>query len=279
MKKITDNTPDKPRGGGKGSESAFKVGFLIIFLAYIAGLVILFLATILFIDFATFKTCVMDPEIQFSVKLSFITATITTIIVIIIGVPSAYALSRYKIPAGTFVDTILDLPIVLPPPVVGICLLILFRHPIVKQMVATTGVEFVYTQRGIILAQFAIASAFGIRAMKAAFDSINPRLEQVARTLGCNSFQTFLHVTLPLAKNGLIAGIVMTWARSIAEFGPILFFCGATRMKTEVMPVALFLNLSIGNIEMTVAICIVMMMVSTITLIIFKKLGGKGYLW
>lgn len=243
------------------------------------GLGTLFLATVLYIDFPTFEKCILDPEIQFSVKLSLATATITTILAMIIGIPCAYALSRFKIPFSSVVDTILDLPIVLPPAVVGICLLILFRAPSIIRMQEILGVEFVYTTQGIIIAQFAVAASFGIRTLKAAFDSIDPRFEQVARTLGCSQFQAFLQVTLPLARNGLIAGVVITWARAIAEFAPVLFFCGATRMKTEVMPIALFLNLSIGNIEMVVAVCIVMMITSSATLLIFKRLGGKGYLW
>ncbi|MFP4497174.1 MAG: ABC transporter permease [Vulcanimicrobiota bacterium] len=264
---------------GRRRELLFQVTFYVLLMLFVGGLASLFLATVLYIDWETFKASVLDPEIQFSVKLSLITASITTVLAVLLGIPVSYALSRFKIPGKNIVDTIIDFPIVLPPAVVGICLLILFRYPIMQKMQDLSGIEFVYSQPGIVLAQFSIAASFGIRSIKAAFDSINPRFEQVARTLGCSPSKAFWKVTLPLAKDGIIAGIVVTWARAIAEFGPILFFCGATRMKTDVMPVAIFLNISIGHIEMAVAICILMMITSGFTLILFKKLGGKGYVW
>lgn len=279
MRNGTEKSIKCGKSPGKGNGRFFVFAFSIVLLIFILGLGTLFLVTILYIDFPTFKKCVLDPEIQFSVKLSLATATITTILAMIIGIPCAYALSRFKIPMKALVDTILDLPIVLPPAVVGICLLILFRAPPIIRMQEILNTEFVYTTKGIIIAQFAVAASFGIRTLKAAFDSIDARYEQVARTLGCSQFQAFWQVTLPLARNGLIAGVVITWARAIAEFAPVLFFCGATRMKTEVMPIALFLNLSIGNIEMVVAVCIVMMITSSAALLIFKRLGGQGYLW
>jgi len=139
--------------------------------------------------------------------------------------------------------------------------------------------NWVYTTRGIVLAQFFIACSFGVRAVKASFDTIGRRHEDVARTLGCTQRQAFFRVVLPMARTGIVAGGIMTWARAIAEFGPILFFCGATRWKTEVMPIAMFLKFSVGRIEESVALVLVMISISAVTLLTFKKLGGHGYLW
>ncbi len=199
-------------------------------------------------------------------------------------------------------DTVLDLPIVVPPPVIGMSLLMFFLTPagqalnrltplpLVKLLnaflslatgheVVDDGSSWVYTTRGIVMAQFFVACAFGVRAMKATFDTIGTRHEDVARTLGCTRCQAFFKVVLPMAASGLVAGAVMTWARAIAEFGPVLFFAGSTRWKTEVMPIGMFLMYSSGEIEKAVALVIIMIAISAVTLLTFKKLGGKGYLW
>jgi molybdate transport system permease protein len=242
-----------------------------------------------------------DPENHFSIKLSMMSALVTTVISMFFAIPAAYILARHRVPGHNLIDTLLDLPIVVPPPVMGISLLILFQTglgPILNHLTppwAVTGFnrlfsavlgqpiedpqDWVYTTRGIILAQFFIACSFGIRAVKATFDTIGFRHEEVARTLGCTKRQAFFHVVLPMARSGIVAGAIMTWARAMAEFGPILFFCGATRGKTDVMPVAMFLSFSVGRIEQSVALVLIMLTISVVTLLTFKKLGGRGYLW
>jgi molybdate transport system permease protein len=221
-------------------------------------------------------------DVWFAVRLSLITSTIALVASIVVGLPAAYVLSRFRLPGATVIDTIIDLPIVIPPPVVGLSLLVAFGPKgfgIDAFLERKFGFAMMYEAWGIPLAQFLVAAAFCIRALKAAFDSINPRLEHVARSLGCSSWQAFWRVSLPLARNGLIAGAIMTWARALSEFGPILFFCGATPRKTEVMPIAMFLNYSEGKIERGVVLALLMVGIAVVTLITFKKLGGKGYLW
>jgi molybdate transport system permease protein len=219
-------------------------------------------------------------QVWFAVKLSLLTSTVALIAAFIVGLPSAYALSRFRIPFASFVDTVIDLPIVIPPPVIGLSLLVVFgKTGLDRWLEDTVGFGMMYEPWSIPLAQFMVAAAFCIRALKAAFDSINPRLEHVARTLGCSSWQTFVRVSLPLARNGLIAGAIMTWARAISEFGPILFFCGATPMKTEVLPISMFLNFSAGSLERAMVLALLMIVLAAAALVTFKKLGGKGYLW
>ncbi len=111
--------------------------------------------------------------------------------------------------------------------------------------------------------------------MKAAYDNIDIRYEQSARSLGCTSFQAFYKVTVPLARTGLLAGGIMTWARAVGEFVPILIFCGAQRFKTEVLSTAIFLRLEVGDIQGSVSLTIIMMVISLIALLILKRLGAK----
>ncbi len=217
-------------------------------------------------------------ETLFAIRLSLITATITTVLAMGIGVPAAYALSRFKVPCAGLIDTLIDLPIVLPPLLIGFSLLIVYQTAFGHLLVAG-GLDLRYSVPGIVLAQFLVAAAFAIRTLKAAFDSIDPRLEQVARTLGASPGRSFRCIVLPLARRGMVAGAVMTWARAIGEFGPILVFCGATRWHTEVLPIAIWLDFSIGRIEAAMALAVIMLAISTASLVAFKRLGGKGYLW
>ena len=250
---------------------------------------------------ALFTKALRDPETHFAVKLSVVSALLTTLLSLVVGIPAAYVLSRHRIRASGIIDTLLDLPIVLPPPVMGISLLVFFNTATGRWLDDHTPMWFVnlsnmfftlvlgheiedsqswvYSTRGVIVAQFFVACSFGVRAIKASFDTIGTRHEDVARTLGCTRRQAFFRVVLPMARTGIVAGGVMTWARAIAEFGPILFFCGAYQWKTEVMPIAMFLRFSVGRIEDSIALAVVMILISTLTLLTFKRLGGKGYLW
>ena len=290
---------------------AFSALLASILLAFLVAVAILLLSNVLYLaqagrtqgtsGWALFVEGLQDPANHFAIKLSLLTATMTALLSLIIGVPAAYVLSRYRLPGSAIIDTIIDLPIVLPPPVIGLSLLILFSTPPGRLVEGLTpewivdainklftfvlgqeisdGTRWAYTTRGIILAQFFVACSFGVRAMKAAFDTIGTRHEDVARTLGCTRSQAYFRVVLPMARTGLIAGTIMTWARAMAEFGPILFFCGVTQGRTSVMPVQMFLHFSIGDIERAVVLVLIMLVISAVTLVTFKKLGGRGYLW
>lgn len=221
-------------------------------------------------------------EILATLRLSLVTSLITSAAAMVVAIPSAYVLSRYRMPFPTVIDTLIDLPIVMPPLIAGLSLLIFFNQTAPGTFLNGL-LDVVYTRRGIIVAQFFISSAFCIRAVKAAIDQVNPRFEDVARSLGCGKVRAFLQVTLPLAKTGLMAGWIMTWARTLGEFAPVMIFAGARPWPQEdftaVLPVAAFLNLSSGHVEISIAITVLMIVIAAITLIAFKKLGGKGYLW
>src|SRR5207247_10400420 len=122
------------------------------------------------------------------------------------------------------------------------------------------------------------ATAFAVRRMRVTFDQINPRQEQVALTLGCSRGQAFWLVVLPEARRGLITAATLAWARSLGEFGPILVFSGATRMRTEVLPTTVFLELSIGNLEAAVAVSLLMVAAAAVVLVIVRAFGTDAAL-
>ena len=133
---------------------------------------------------------------------------------------------------------------------------------------------FTYEIPSVILAQFMVACAFAIRTMEVAFQQINPRQEQVALTLGCSRKQALFLVILPEARGGLLTAASLAWARAMGEFGPILIFSGATRMRTEVLPTTIFLELSVGNIEAAVAVSLIMIAASVLVLVLVRNFGS-----
>ena len=217
------------------------------------------------------------PEIRYALKLSLVSCAITAILSVWVAVPLGYLMSRYDFRGKGLIDAVLDVPIVLPPLVVGLSLLILF------QTIPGRAVERVfpitYAIPAVILAQFSVACAFAVRTMRVTFDQISPRREQVARTLGCTRAQAFWRVVLPEARGGMITAATVAWARALGEFGPILVFAGATRMKTEVLSTTIFLELSVGNLEAAVAVSLLMVLAAVVVLVVLRWAGGPGKGW
>ena len=211
------------------------------------------------------------PEIRYSIKLSLISCTMTAVLSLIIAVPIGYLLSRHRFVGRNLIDAILDIPIVLPPLVVGLSLLILFQY--VPQALREA---VVYQIPAVILAQLMVACAFAVRTMRATFDQIDVRHEQVALTLGCSRFQAFGMVVLPEARRGLLTAGTLAWARALGEFGPLLIFAGATRNKTEVLSTTVFLELSIGDLEAAVAVSLIMVAAAVVVLIIARVWGTRS---
>ena len=212
-----------------------------------------------------------DPDIQYSIKLTLISCTITAILSLWVAVPVGYLLSRHQFFGRNLIDAVLDIPIVLPPLVVGLSLLILFQYLPVAVREAV-----VYQIPAVILAQFMVACAFAVRIMRATFDQIDARREQVALTLGCTRVQAFGRVVLPETKRGMLTAATLAWARSLGEFGPLLVFAGATRGKTEVLSTTVFLELSIGDIEAAVAVSLIMVFAAIVVLVIARLWGSRS---
>ena len=209
-------------------------------------------------------------DIRFSIKLSLISCTLTTLLSLWVAVPIGYMMSRFEFRGKPIIDTLLDIPIVLPPLVVGLSLLILFRY-----MPEWLSDAVVYKWPAVVLAQFMVACAFAVRTMRVTFDQIPQRFEQVALTLGCNRRRAFWRVIMPQARGGLLAAGTLAWARALGEFGPILVFAGATRQKTEVLPTSAFLELQAGRTEGMLAVSLIMIAAAVVVFIIARTLGMK----
>ncbi|MEQ9408281.1 MAG: ABC transporter permease [Fuerstiella sp.] len=212
-----------------------------------------------------------DAKIRYSIWLSLVSCTLAAVLSVIVAVPIGYLMSRHRFPGRRLLDAVLDIPIVLPPLVVGLSLLILFQF----RPFAWIAREVVYQIPAVILAQFSVACAFAVRTMKSTFDHIDPRCEQVAVALGSSRSQAFGWVVIPEAIPGIMTAFTLAWARSLGEFGPLLIFAGATRMKTEVLSTTVFLEMNVGNIEAAVAVSMIMVAAAVVVLIITRVCGAR----
>jgi molybdate transport system permease protein len=221
-----------------------------------------------------------DPEIRYAVKLSVFSCTISALLSVLVAVPIGYLMSRRRFPGRTFIDVVLDIPIVLPPLVIGLSLLVLFQTSAGRTFEAwfqsVTGSGITYEVPAVILAQFMVACAFAVRTMRATFDQTNPRAEQVALTLGCTSAQAFRLVALPEAWKGVVTAGTLAWARALGEFGPILVFAGATRQRTEVLSTTVFLELSVGRLDTAIAVSLLMILIAVLVLVLVRRWGSLG---
>ncbi len=247
-----------------------------------------------------------DPKVQYSLRLSLITCTLSAIFSMWVAIPTGYVLARLgrdaielrysrrpirrRLAFGLrhLIDTILDIPIVLPPIVVGISLLVLFQTSAGRWLdEATRSVFFALGFEGIqgityeipavILCQFTVAAAFAIRTMRDTFEQIDSRPESVALTLGASQFQVFQRVALPQSTRGAVAAFTLAWARSLGEFGPILIFAGTARMKTEVLSTTVYLNFQFGNLRGAVSASLILVTVAVVVLLITRVLTlGKN---
>lgn len=245
---------------------------------FVLLIVLLLAADLMFTSFAEFHAALVKPEIRAAFRLTMISCTVAAILSVWVGTPLGYLLSRFQFPGRWLIDTLVDIPIVLPPLVLGLSLLILFHLEIggwqlERWLRDDVGFPVTYRWPAVILAQFSVACAFAVRTMRVTFDQINPRLEDVARTLGCSRSQAFLQIALPQAWRGLIAAGTISWARALGEFGPILVFAGATRMRTEVLSTTVFLELSVGALDAAVAVSLLMVAMAMLVLLILRALG------
>jgi molybdate transport system permease protein len=214
-----------------------------------------------------------QASIRHTVLLSLGTSTVAALAALVVAVPAAYALARHPFPGSSIVDVLLDLPIILSPVAVGVCLLLMFRTA-PGRWVELNLLRFVFEIPGIILAQFTVALALSLRVMKAAFQQVDPRYERVARFLGCTPWAAFRRVTLPLARRGILAAFVLAWARSVGEFGATVTLAGAVAGRTETIPVAIYLRLADVDIAGAVALILLLSGISLAALAAVRLLGG-----
>lgn len=214
-----------------------------------------------------FFTSLSDPLVLSALWLSLTTSVISLAVVILVGTPFAYVHSRTSYPGKVIVDTLIDLPLVLPPAVAGFALLVLYgRMGVLGRYFNMLGISIAFTTLAVIMAQIFVASPFYLRQAKSLFEQFDRSYEQTARTLGASPVRTFLTITLPLTAGGLVSGAVMTFGRALGEFGATIMFAGNLPGVTQTMPLAVYVGME-SNFNLGLTISILLVLISFIIMI------------
>jgi len=201
-----------------------------------------------------------------AIILSLVAATFSSAIAVSVAIPSAYALARIDFPGKRLVDAFIDLPMILTPIALGTLILMSWNTAFGKTL-WNLGLTLPFTVSGVILAQFTVVVAISVRLLKATFEQINPRQEQVARLLGCTAFGSFIYITLPLAKRGILAAIILTWARAVGEFGATVMVAGTAKGQTATLPSSIYLAMSMADLPKAVTLVTILISVSLLVLL------------
>jgi molybdate transport system permease protein len=252
------------------------VGFFFV-VVFVGFILILLIADVLYINKKAVLAVLGSGYIRDALWLGVWTSFTTAFLALLFAIPIGYSLSRFRFPGRIVVNAIVDLPVIFPPLIIGLTLLIFFSQTAFGRWVQDDlGIEFVFQRKGIILCQFLASASFAIRSSITAFDEVDRRFEHVALSLGCTQWGSFRRVSLPLALNGIIAGGILTWARAFGLFGPLLIFVGSFRGRTEVLSTTVFLEQSVGNLEVALAVAMLMILVAVIALITIRLVGGRA---
>ncbi|KPG95988.1 molybdenum ABC transporter permease [Pseudomonas sp. RIT-PI-q] len=209
--------------------------------------------------------------------LSLKVALWSTAINLVLGVAVAKLLTQWKSPAAEFVDSILTLPLVLPPTVLGYYLLVLIgKRGMVGAWLEGWGVELVFTWQGAVIASTVVAFPLVLRSARAALENVNPQLENAARVLGVSEAGVFFRVSLPLAVNGITAGVLLAFARALGEFGATLMIAGNLPGRTQTLSVAIFDAVQAGDEQTSIFLVVVTSLTCIVVLLLASKLApGK----
>lgn len=185
-----------------------------------------------------------------ALRLSLFTTAISLTVTVVFGTPLALWLARRRPRGAAILETLIDLPIVLPPAVAGLALLLVFgRRGAVGEPLGALGLEIPFTTLAVVFAQVFVAAPFYIRSARSGFRAVDPDLEDAARVDGAGELAVFRTVTAPLAGSALAAGMVMSWARALGEFGATILFAGSIAGTTETLPLLVYAEFGAGRLE------------------------------
>jgi len=195
-----------------------------------------------------------SPQVLAALWLSLITTAIALVITVVMGLPLAIVLARRQFRGKGWLETVVDLPIVLPPSVAGLALLLVFgRRGLLNAPFEFLGISVPFTTIAVILAQVFVSAPFFIRSARTGIAGVDRDLEDAARVDGATERQLFRSITIPLAGTALAAGLVMTWARALGEFGATIMFAGNVEGKTQTLPLVVYSEFQGGDLDASVA--------------------------
>jgi molybdate transport system permease protein len=213
-----------------------------------------------------------DPAILAALRLSLETATLATLISLVLGVPLAWVLARTDLPGRRLVRALVTVPLVLPPVVGGVALLLVFGRKglLGGWLDATFGITLPFTTAGVVVAEAFVAMPFLVISVEGALRAADARYEEAAATLGAGRWTAFRRVTLPLVAPGVAAGAVLCWARALGEFGATITFAGNFPGRTQTMPLAVYLALE-QYLDGAIVLSVVLLVVSVVVLAALRE--------
>ncbi|MFO7951542.1 MAG: ABC transporter permease [Bacillota bacterium] len=243
--------------------NSLKAMFVSVFILFCLLLLATYTQLFLKLDWHNLYELLLSEEVLFSIRFSLGTSLTALFLAILISIPTAYVLARYPFPGKKVVESIFYLPVFLPPLVSGLALLLLFSSS-GGLWLAEQGWDFIFSFRGVIIAQFFVAAPYAVRSFQTAFQTVDRSIEEAAETFGDSPAEVFLKVTLPLSATGLTAGSLLAWARALGEFGATIMLAGATRMQTETLPTSIYLNMTLGDLDSAVAVAVIMLVIAMV---------------
>lgn len=234
------------------------------------------LALALRVDPGSLAEHLVGREVAAAIRLSMATTAATLALTVVAGTPVAYIVARWRFRGRILLDTLLDLPMVLPPSVAGIALLLAFgRFGLVGRTLDGWGITVGFTTAAVVLAQTFVAAPFFVRAAAGAFARIDRDMEDAAADLGSGPWRTLRRVTLPLALPGLAAGMVLAWARALGEFGATIMFAGNFPGITRTMPLAIYSAFGAGDLDTAILLAAALLLASGLTLGLVRAVAGR----
>jgi molybdate transport system permease protein len=195
-----------------------------------------------------------SEAVMAALALSLATTTASLLVTVVFGLPLALVLARRRFRGKWLVETVVDLPIVLPPSVAGLALLLVFgRRGLLGGALSGAGIDVAFTALAVILAQVFVSAPFFVRSARAGIAAVDRDLEDAARVDGASERQLFRRVTVPLAGGALAAGLVMSWARALGEFGATIMFAGSVMGRTQTMPLVVYAEFQGGALDTSIA--------------------------
>ncbi|MBA3946790.1 MAG: molybdate ABC transporter permease subunit [Herpetosiphonaceae bacterium] len=238
-------------------------------------LVVPLLALVLRVAPAALLAHLVDRTVAQAIGLSISTTLTSTLLTLVTGTPVAYLLARRRFRGHGALDTLLDLPMVLPPAVAGIALLIAFgRQGLLGRYLKDAGIEIAFTGVAVVLAQTFVAAPFYVKAAATGFSGIERELELAAAIDGAGPLRIFQAITLPLAWPVLLGGLVMTWARALGEFGATIIFAGNFPGRTQTMPLAIYIGFEL-DFDVALTLAVLLLASSFAVLFVVKYMLGR----
>jgi molybdate transport system permease protein len=216
-------------------------------------------------------TALQRPVVLDALRLSLLSTTVVLALTLVFGTPLALILARRRFSGAALVDSLVDLPIVLPPAVAGLALLLTFgRRGLFGATLAVLGIELPFTTAAVILASFFVAVPFFVRAARSGFLAVPRELEEAARVEGATEWQVFRYVTAPVAAAALFGGAILAWARALGEFGATIMFAGQFQGRTQTMPLAIYAALE-SDLDAALGLSMLLLGISFVLLVLFRR--------